>query len=221
MGPTPDGTADQQDIAGLVTTERLALCDLLDTLSPSDWSAPSLCPAWTVRDVVAHLTLATRDTVWTLLRGAVRARGNFDRMNADMARARAAQFAPHELVQQVRDHAASSRHAPLSSPLDALTDVIVHAQDIARPLGRAHPMVPDHVVPALTHAAQSRWYGGTKRFAGVTLVATDTTWSLGTGDDEVRGTAGTLLLMATGRSIAHAELSGPGADSLAHRLAST
>lgn len=218
MGTTPDGTADQQDIASLVTTERLALCDLLDTLSPSDWSAPSLCPAWTVRDVVAHLTLATRDTVWDLVKGAIRARGNFDRMNADMARAKAAQFEPHELVQQVRDHAASTRHAPLSTPLDALTDVIVHAQDIARPLDRSHPMSPDHAVPALTHAAKSRWYGGMKRFDGVTLVATDTTWSMGTGDDEVRGTAGALLLMAAGRSTAYAELSGPGADSLARRL---
>ena len=206
------------DIAGLVTTERLALCAMLDTLSPSDWDTPSLCPAWTVREVVAHLTLTTRETRWNLIKGAIAARGDFDRMNAEMARSRAAQFSSDELVGQLRDHAASTRRTPFSSPLDPLTDAIVHAQDIARPLGRAHPMVPDHVVPALIHAATSRWYGGSKRFAGVRLVATDTDWSLGTDGDEVRGTAGALLLAATGRSIAYPELSGAGVDALVRRL---
>ena len=158
------------------------------------------------------------DTRWNLIKGAIAARGDFDRMNAGMARRRAAQFGPDDLVQQLREHAASTRRTPFSSPLDPLADVIVHAQDIARPLGRSHPMVPDHVVPALAHAATSRWYGGVKRFDGVTLVATDATWSLGAGD-EVRGTAGALLLVATGRSITYPELSGPGADVLIRRLA--
>ena len=189
---------------------------MLDTLSPSDWDTPSLCPAWTVREVVAHLTL--RPNALEPDQSVIAARADFDRMNADMARARAGQFGPDELVQQLRDHAASTRRTPFSSPLDPLTDVIVHAQDIARPLGRTHPMVPDHVVPALTHAATSRWYGGTKRFAGVRLVATDTDWSLGTDDDEVRGTAGVLLLAATGRSIAYPELNGPGVEALVRRL---
>ena len=45
-------------IAAAVTAERLALCELLETLAPGDWSTPSLCPGWTVHDVVAHLTLA-------------------------------------------------------------------------------------------------------------------------------------------------------------------
>ena len=206
------------DVAELVTAERLVLCDMLETLTPADWDTRTLCPAWTVRDVVAHLTLTTRETRWNLIKGAIAARGDFDRMNVDMARTRAARFGPDELVQQLRDHAASTRRTPFSSPLDPLTDVIVHAQDIARPLGRAHPMVPGHVVPALTHAATSRWYGGAKRFAEVRLVATDTYWSLGTDGDEVRGTAGALLLAATGRSVAYPELSGAGADTLIRRL---
>ena len=40
-------------------------------------------------------------------------------------------------------------------------------------------MPPDHVVPALTHAVNSRWYGGIKRFNDVTLIATDTDWTIG------------------------------------------
>ena len=204
--------------AAAVTAERLALCELLETLAPGDWSTPSLCAGWTVHDVVAHLTLATRDTAWTLVKGAIKARGNWDRMTADMARDQAARFAPAALIEQLRDTAASTRRAPFSNAADPLIDVLVHAQDIARPLGRAHPMPPEHVVPALTYAVSSRWYGGAKRFNDVTLIATDAEWSMGTGPDEVRGTAGDLLLMATGRSSGLSRLSGPGVEALATRL---
>ena len=140
---------DEPAIAAAVTAERLTLCDLLDTLTPDDWQTQSLCPQWTVHDVVAHLTLATRDTTWDLLKGAIKARGNFDRMTADMAREHARRFAPPALVEQLRDTASSTRRAPLSSRLDPLVDVLVHGQDITRPLGRTHPMPPEHALPAL------------------------------------------------------------------------
>ena len=218
MNAPPNAAIDQEAIAGAVATERLALCDALDTLAPDDWQVQSLCPQWTVHDVVAHLTLATRDTVWGLVKAAIRARGNFDRMNADMARAQSARFAPAALIQQLRDTAASTRRAPLSSPLDPLVDVLVHAQDIVRPLGRTHPMPPDHVVPALTHAVNSRWYGGIKRFNDVTLIATDTDWTTGNASAEVRGSAGDLLMMATGRVADLSRLSGPGVGVLARSV---
>ncbi len=178
----------------------------------------SLCPQWTVGDVVAHLTLATRDTTWGLLKGAIRARGNFDRMTADMAREQARRFEPAALVQQLRDTATSTRRAPLSSRLDPLVDVLVHAQDITRPLGRTHPTPPERAVPALVHAVNSRWYGGSKRFRDVTLIATDIEWSFGTGDRDVRGPAGDLLLIATGRRAGLAQLSGAGVSDLDQQL---
>ena len=164
--------------------ERLALCDLLDSLAPDDWLIPSLCAGWSVQDVVAHLTLATRDTTWGMIRETIKARGSFDRMTADTARAHARTFAPSELIRQLRDTADSTRRAPLSSHLDPLTDILVHGQDIARPVGRSHPISPEHVVPALSHAVASRWYGGAKRFRRVALVATDADWSAGGGQDE-------------------------------------
>ena len=221
MNTRPTIATDGQSIAGAVTAERLALCDALETLAPDDWQVQSLCPRWTVHDVVAHLTLATRDTVWGLVKAAIRARGNFDRMNSDLARAQSARFAPPALIEQLRETAASTRRAPLSSPLDPLVDVLVHAQDIVRPLGRTHAMPPGHVVPALTHAVNSRWYGGIKRFSDVTLIATDIDWTTGNGTGEVRGTAGDLLMMATGRVADLTRLSGRGVEVLATRLRST
>lgn len=218
MNEQPDNRIDEQPIITAVAAERYTLCDLLDTLDADDWQTQSLCTEWTVHDVVAHLTLATRDTAWRLVKGAIKARGSWDRMTTDMASEQASRFAPPELVQQLRDTATSTRRAPFSSPVDPLVDALVHAQDIARPLGRAHPMSPEHVVPALDHAITSRWYGGSKRFHGITLIATDTSWSTGTGDHEARGTAGDLLLMATGRLAGLTQLSGAGVEALAARL---
>ena len=162
--------------------------------------APSLCPGWTVQDVVAHLTLVTRETRWELVKGVVKARGNFDRMNTDSARAHARRFAarPPSSTNSGRPPR-RTRRAPLQQPARS-------AHRRARPRAgrrptdrRTHPMAPEHAVPALDHAMHSRWYGGSKRFDDVTLVATDADWSAGTGGDKVRGAAGDLLLVATGR----------------------
>ena len=46
---------DRDTIWGHVDTERTALADLLETLPDDAWRVPSLCDAWTVRDVAAHL----------------------------------------------------------------------------------------------------------------------------------------------------------------------
>ena len=218
MNTTPDRSNDEAVIATAVTTERLALCDLLDTLAPDDWTTRSLCTEWTVQDVVAHLTLATHETAWGVIRGVIRARGSWDRMNTDAARQQARRLTPAALVQQLRADAPSTRRAPFSSPLDPLTDVLVHGQDIARPLGRTHPMATGSVVPALDHVITSRWYGGRKRFRDVTLRATDTDWSFGSGGDEACGPAGDLLLMATGRSDGLRALTGPGVEVLATQV---
>ena len=42
----------------VIDQQRVALADLLDTLTPEQWSTPSLCEGWTVRDVAAHLSMA-------------------------------------------------------------------------------------------------------------------------------------------------------------------
>jgi uncharacterized protein (TIGR03083 family) len=42
----------------LIRSERHALVDYLETLTPAEWSTPSLCQGWTVQDVAAHLAWA-------------------------------------------------------------------------------------------------------------------------------------------------------------------
>lgn len=41
--------------APLVEAERNDRADFLETLTPQQWAAPSLCEQWTMRDVVAHV----------------------------------------------------------------------------------------------------------------------------------------------------------------------
>ena len=131
---------DETEIASAVQRERLRLCDVLDVLRPEEWAALSLCAGWTVREVVAHLTVPTRATWPQVLVGAMRARGSFDRMATAWARQRTTRFTSAELVGQLRETAGSTHRMPGSGPMDPLVDVLVHGQDIARPLDRPLPM---------------------------------------------------------------------------------
>ncbi len=212
------GDPDVSAVEAATTEERLQLCSILEQLQAEEWDAPSLCDDWSVREVVAHLSLATHETVRDMVVGMIKARGSFDRMTRDTAINRAKEFEPGALIEQIRASADSTRRAPMSSPLDPLVDILVHTQDITRPLGRPYSPNPASVVPALDHAVNSRWYGGMKRFAGVALEATDTTWTAGSGDQTVTGPVVDLLLMATGRAAGIDGLSGPGVATLRQQL---
>lgn len=209
---------DHQSVLADVETERLDLCLWLEQLEPSDWETPSLCDAWSVRDVVAHLTLSTRTSVLDFVKGMLRYRGNFERMEAERASARALDFSSAELIEQLRAHAGSAAHSVGSTPLDALSDLIVHGQDIARPLQRVRPTSPDRVSLALDHVLASRWYGAKKRVGDVTLRATDTGFASGTSSAEIHGPAIDLLLVATGRRAGLDTLAGSGLDQIRQRL---
>ncbi|MFC5747639.1 maleylpyruvate isomerase family mycothiol-dependent enzyme [Actinomadura rugatobispora] len=200
----------RDEILAWVRAERLGLADFLDTLDEHEWRADSLCQGWTVHDVAAHMTLSTRTTLLVAVKGAIRARGDFNRMEADLARERAARYGPAALVEQLRETAGSARRTPGAAPLDPLVDVLVHGQDIARPLGRVREMPAEPAIPALEHVLRRRFYGARKRLRGTRLTATDVRWSAGEGPDEIRGPIADLLMLATGRTAGLAALTGAG-----------
>ena len=49
---------DSDDVWRAIDHQQARVADLLDDLSDQEWRTPSLCTAWTVREVAAHLTLA-------------------------------------------------------------------------------------------------------------------------------------------------------------------
>ena len=198
--------------------ERLSLADLFDSLDDNQWQVPSLCEGWTVLHVAAHLTTSTRTTWRTVLTGMVRARGDWNRMEDDLARDIVARHTRQELIAQLRETAGSARRAPGAAELDPLLDAIVPGQDVARPLGIERPMPLEQTIAALEHILTSRFYGARKRFARTRLAATDCGWSAGDGPRELRGPVGDLLMVATGRPAGLATLSGPALHHVAAAL---
>jgi uncharacterized protein (TIGR03083 family) len=196
-----------------IDAERSSLADLFEDLSPAEWETPSLCDAWRVGDVAVHLTQAHMGLGAALI-AAVRAGGSFDRIIRDSA-LRAAPLTPEECARRVRAMVGSRRTAPFITPMEPLTDVLVHGQDIAIPLGRSRPM------PAAAAAASATRVWGTgfpfraqRRLAGLRLRATDADWTIGAGAP-VEGPIAALLLLVTGRDAAFGQLQGEGADRLA------
>lgn len=215
--PTEVVAMDKHEIEAAVRDARLQLCDLLTDLDEREWAAPSLCSGWTVREVAAHLTVTTRATVGFALKEAFRARGSFDRMTSNIAHDRSARFSTAELIEQLRESAESSHRMPGSGPMDPLMDLLIHLQDIARPLNRHQPIGADVAAPTLTYVTENRLLGAPKRLAGLELMATDVSWVSGAGQ-QVRGTTADLLLVASGRPAGLEHLTGEGVARLSERL---
>jgi len=203
-----------EDYWPAVRSVRLRLADLLDTLSPSEWDAASLCDGWRVRDVAGHVALVPTITTRQLLAAAPRARFNPNRINTLLA-VQAGSAATSEIVQRVRDHADDRTTAKALDTRNALFDVIVHSQDIAIPLNRTFEVPVDFTRQGLDRVWEMGWpFNARRRLAGRTLTATDTAWTVGSGP-EVYGSALSLLLLLTGRtSTARTELAGAGLEGL-------
>jgi uncharacterized protein (TIGR03083 family) len=174
-----------------------------------------------VRDVAAHLVLGTsKPPVQTMIREAVRARGNFDRLNHDLA-VRNAQQPTSVLTTELRQNAGSRDLPAVTNYRNILFDVLVHGQDIAIPLNRTLQFSPAAGAAAAENLWQLRWPWSTqRRFRGLSFSATDTDWFAGTGA-EARGPIRSLLLALAGRPAALPQLSGDGLPELAARINNT
>jgi len=199
----------------VIHAERQALADDLAGLTDEQWNAPSLCAGWTVHDVLGHMVSTARMTPPRFLGHFAGAGFNFDRMVAkDIATETAG--GPAATLAAFRE--VTSRTTAPPGPVDAmLGELMVHPEDIRRPLGIAHDYPIDAVVRTLDFFKKSNLIIGSKsRVAGVRLRATDADWSYGDGP-EAAGPAHALLMAMTGRKAALADLSGDGVAVLSAR----
>lgn len=208
---------DPDAVDEAVSAERRRLADHVADLTDEQWATRSLCDAWTVRDVIAHLTVTTRLTVPKVIVAAVKARGSFDRMEVALAARRGGTYTTDELVAQLRESAESTRRTPGSKPMDPLMDLVIHAQDITRPMERHYESPPEVVAACLGYVATNKFMGGPRRLKGVRTVSTDTGWTLGDGP-EIRGSDIDLLMVAAGRRSGLDGVDGPGVAIVGTRL---
>ncbi|MGH3778885.1 MAG: maleylpyruvate isomerase family mycothiol-dependent enzyme [Pseudonocardiaceae bacterium] len=205
------------DVMSLARAERADLADLLTTLTPAQWEAPSLCAGWRVRDVVAHMfsydELGIGGLIGRFVRGGLRP----DRVNA-VGVAAYDDRGTDDLVRLVRDHLRPRGLTAGFGGRIALTDGLIHHQDIRRPLGLPRDIPAERLRTALQFALTAPTIGAAKRIRGLTLSATDLDWTAGTGL-AVEGPAEALLMVIAGRHGIIEELAGPGRPTLADRLA--
>jgi uncharacterized protein (TIGR03083 family) len=207
------------DINAAIAAERRRVAVLVGSLSPAQLEVPSLCGAWTVRQVAGHL-VATLTPVppRQILTVFVTSGFRLHRANARLA-AVVARRAPAELASALRHDAGDRSRPPIVGYPGRLTDLQVHGQDMRRPLGLPHGLDLDRVRVSLDFLTGGRAIGFTprRRLAGLRLEATDLRWSWGTGA-LLTGPAEALMMAATGRRAALADLDGPGVRLLAARL---
>jgi len=131
--PEPAVLQTRDELWSAIHAERAALADDLAQLDDDRWATPSLCGRWTVEEVVAHLTAAASIGRFRWIRSVVAARFDFDVHN-DRRLAEQRGATPAETLTRFRsavnNTTAASGHTPAW-----LGEVVVHAQDVRRPLG--------------------------------------------------------------------------------------
>ena len=188
-----------EDYWAAVTAVRLQIADLLDTLGAEEWEAQSLCAEWRVRDVAGHVAMVPTITTWQLLSVGPRAGFNMHRMNTLLAR-RAGSAPTDSIITKLRRHAADQTTARVLNVADSLFDVVVHSQDISRPLGRTLTVPAEYTRAGLERVWTMGWpFNAQRNLSGLRLTATDTDWAVGAGP-EITGSAIALLLLLTGRT---------------------
>jgi uncharacterized protein (TIGR03083 family) len=204
----------RDDVWRAIDEQRRGLAELLEDLSDDEWEHPSLCEGWTVRQVAAHVAL--QNLTWASMpRSAlatIRA-GSMNRAIHAMA-CEHARRPTDQIIAEIRDRIGVCRPLPTLTYLESAIDYLVHPQDIAIPLGRRLEMPPDVAAVAAQRVWTSpRMFHARRAFSAYRLVATDTAWTAGHGD-EVAGPIRALLLLLTGRRALLADLSGAGASAL-------
>lgn len=199
--------------------EMLDLAERLAELDDEDWNAPSLCAQWRIRDVLAHLTAGAEGAfgIAAIIGGLLRHRLSYNRWVAADGQVRGQQD-PAALLEALRNAATNRKTPPGARPVRGLMHVLIHGQDICRPLGIIRDLPEAHLVAVADLVKDDvHIFGAKKRVAGLRLTATDIDWSHGHGP-EVSGPGEALVMMMAGRLVALDDLSGEGkADLVARR----
>jgi uncharacterized protein (TIGR03083 family) len=196
---------------------REALGDYLGALSDDDWKRPSLCAGWTVKDVAAHMLVIPTMSKGKVFLSFLGSRFNLDKMNAKLVKQLSAELSPAQIAAKTSSSAGSKGMPPGLKLHGVLTELAVHASDLAEGVGKPFELPAATYVEALDYLKNVQpVFKAKDRVAGLTLRATDTEWSTGSGP-AVEGPVQQLLLALAGRPAAFDRLSGDGVATMRAR----
>lgn len=204
-----------EHLSAIQAREHAALVADLRTLTREQWHSPSLCGEWVVEEVVAHLGAASRLGPVRWFRSMAAARFDADVHN----QRRLEEFlGATSSVTLERFADTGTIRLPFRESPGGLGELIVHAEDIRKPLGLVRTPDPAGL------AAVARFFA-TKDFAvnskqqvkGLRLEASDTDFRAGHGPVVV-GPLLALVMVMAGRSAFLPDLHGDGVPELSRRI---
>lgn len=198
-----------------IHAERAALAETLGEITPAEWAHDTLCPGWTVHDVAAHV-ISNPQIGWSQM-GGLLARNlgrSYNTMVFREVKRLGARQAREDILADFERFASSTRHVPSTTTVEPLIDVLLHHQDIVRPLGRTRDMPPEAAAVAADRVRRLAPLMGTRRLLrSVRLAATDVPWTRGEGPT-ITGPMQELLMLASGRAPDLSLVSGDGLSAL-------
>jgi uncharacterized protein (TIGR03083 family) len=207
--------SNDQSTWTMIHEERARSADMLESLSPDQWTARTLCGNWRVQEVAAHMMIAGEQTPAKFMKGLV---ANGFRFNVMMDRAarQAGQLPSAEIIARIRARTTTTNKPPAAA-MAMLGEVVVHGTDIRQPLGIPDDTSSASKLACLNMLKNSNFpLAAKKTIAGLRLRATDADWSHGSGP-EVAGPMVALMMAMATRPLLDS-LSGDGVETLRGRL---
>jgi uncharacterized protein (TIGR03083 family) len=204
------------ELRNMVEDEQVEFAEFLRRLTPEQWQMPSLCKGWSVHDAVIHIAIHAHSS------GTQRVLSPF-RYGLSLE----GQMAPWRMrpTRELVDFlAAPATLAGRQDILTQLSELVIHQQDVRRPLGIERKIPADRLSIVLDFGISVSGITWTMAFSrrrakGLRLFAPDIGWWAG-GGPEVSGPGEAILMALNGRSDALRDLAGEGAPLLASRIKS-
>ncbi|PFG30982.1 maleylpyruvate isomerase family mycothiol-dependent enzyme [Paramicrobacterium agarici] len=194
-------TRDTDEAVGRALT---VVRDGLASLTDEQWRAPSLCTGWSVKDAASHLlwrvSAPTRVMFEDIAMASLAGRHlNPANAMADIARSLAQKRTTGELVDDLtlasRRFSTGDQHGSSAR----LLETIVHGYDAAHPVGLRLRFDDESTLVVANLARHTAARDVRTLLRHRVLTASDAGWSVGRGDQQIDGTAESIILYLAGR----------------------
>jgi uncharacterized protein (TIGR03083 family) len=189
----------ENDLQPLVASECRRLHDALSALAEPVWNRDSLCEGWSIRHVIAHLTMPARYTREQYGTELAAAGYDFATLSNRIA-ARDASLPREQLLADLTSDTLAQWATPDGGVIGSLGHVVIHGLDVTVPTGLGCVASDDAVravLDNLTSQGVHRHFGSS--IDGRRLEADNIAWTYGTGET-VAAPAHLLILALTGRA---------------------